>query len=218
MKQLNLYSEISPFPSLAKLQETEANLNRDNQLPSDSLQLFTFSLSTSITGCDCLCTPLSYWRECWHNSSFCIDDCLIVLVSFSNLHDLLTPNMTPADNNNHDDGSPPTTPLASQTPTATTSTINTHLAVPPLGSSSQSSTDPSTTGFFLPIPTPSTNKSQSSFTYSDRSWPDSDSAIGPFNLDALSSEILNADLSLAGPCSFHPMVFIYWSNTLWVGS
>ena len=138
--------------------------------------------------------------------NFRIDDCLIVFSSRSPRLQIcprpffqqMTQKMSTIDNS-HEDASPPTTPLPA------TPTINTHVvAEPPLeGSLSHSSTDPSTSGFFLPIPTSSANKSQSSFVYSDRSRSDSDSAIGPFTLEALSPEILNADLSLAGTCSFH---------------
>jgi hypothetical protein len=100
---------------------------------------------------------------------------------------------------NHEEGIAPSISLVSAPQNATTSQTSLSSlqpASPPsvqLSSLSLPSDGSNASQFLLPIPTPSANKSQASFTYSDISKSDSEGHA----LGALPSEIASADISIA---------------------
>jgi hypothetical protein len=104
----------------------------------------------------------------------------------------------------HENGAGPSTPIASASQNVTlspTSPVSTHDMTPISPSSLQSSlslssVDSSASQFLLPIPTPSTNRSQASFAYSDFSKSDPE---GPA-LGTLPPEIASADIAIAREC------------------
>jgi len=96
----------------------------------------------------------------------------------------------------HENGAGPSPPIAvSQNVTlSSTSPMSTHDITPTSSSSLESSlSDSSASQFLLPIPTPSANRSQASFTYSDFSKSDPE---GP-PLGVLPPEIASADIAIA---------------------
>ena len=116
------------------------------------------------------------------------------------------PSPMPNLDGHHENGAGPSAPIVSTSQndplslkSPVQSTLDTHPTSPSSlqSSLSLSSADSSSSQFLLPIPTPSGNRSQASFAYSDFSKSDSE---GP-SLSSLPPEIASADISIARECS-----------------